>query len=120
MYEKVLETLAYLVPFIGLILGAILAWLVPYLRAGLEAIQKADSWSAWPKFKVGYVSMTLYPLLLIGVQLVTVEGTLDTLMKLSFVAAVLYTYGGARVGHEVVKGIISVMQGHDAALLEEL
>ena len=99
-YETILQNI---VPFIGLLLGAILAWAVPYLRAGLEAVEEADSFAAWPKFKVGYISMTLYPLLLVGIGMLTDKAILDTILGLSFYAAVLYTYGASRAGHEVVK-----------------
>ena len=97
--------LANIVPFIGLLVGAILAWAVPYLRAGLEAVQEADSWSAWPKFKVGYISMTIYPLLIVGVAMLTEVGILEKILALNFINAVLYTYGSARLGHEAVKFI---------------
>ena len=104
MLEAILENLT---PIVGLIVGSILAWAVPYVRAGLEEVQKTDSWAAWPPFKPGYVSMTIYPLVIIGVGMLTEEELLAKILALSFVPAVLYTYGGSRIGHEVVKLAVS-------------
>lgn len=90
-------------PILGLLVGSILSWLIPYLRAGLEKVQETDSWKDWPKFKPGYLAMTAYPLLPIAVSCLTSEGALEAILSLSFINAVLTTYAGARVGHEGIK-----------------
>lgn len=92
-----------LLPVLGLLIGSILSWLVPYLRAGLEKVQETDCWADWPKFKPGYLAMTIYPLFNIGLSCLTEVGALAAILQLDFISAVLITYAGSRLGHEGIK-----------------
>ena len=95
-------------PFVGLFVGALLSWGVPYVRVGLERVKETGNFADWPKFDGRYVALTFYPLFFIAVSILTERGAWDAIKELDFISAVLLTYAGGRFGNEIIKGIRAI------------
>ncbi len=97
-------------PFAGLILGAVLRTLLPYVTTSLECVAQAESWKAWPPFKPSYLVAFLVALAGFGVTFLTVPGALGGFLRWDFVASVALAYTGQDIGRQIVK-VASVLQG---------
>ena len=94
--------LSYVQVFGALALGLALRTLLPYLVAGLEAIQ-AGGWTAWPKFEAKYVASFGLAAIAYAVTLLTVEQALAAVLDMSFVAVVAAAYSGQDLARQAIK-----------------
>ena len=93
-----------------LLLGCALRFLLPYVIAGLEAISKEGKWSAWPSFKPHYLSAFGLSVIGYAVPILTVPGTLKTLIEMHPASVVAIAYSGQDLGRRVLKRVISVVK----------
>lgn len=91
-------------PLVGLLVGAALRTLLPYVSTGLEEVAKAQDWKAWPKFQPSYLAMFALAVIGFGVSFLTVPGAFTGLMAWGFVQAVALAYSGGDIGRQLIKG----------------
>jgi len=90
-------------PFLGLLVGAALRTLLPYIATSLETVAKAESWKAWPPFKPSYLVAFIVAVLAFGVTFVTVPGALQAFVEWQFVASVALAYSGQDISRQIIK-----------------
>lgn len=90
-------------PFLGLLVGAALRTLLPYIATSLEIVAKAENWRAWPRFQPSYLVAFIVAVIGFGVTFLTVPGALLAFLAWEFVPSVALGYGGQDIGRQIVK-----------------
>jgi len=93
---------------VGLIVGAVLKVVVPYLRAGLERVAETGTLASWPPFDWRYVAMFLAPILEFSVAFLTVPGLWVASLSWGFIISTAMAYAGTDIAKEVVKGAAAI------------
>lgn len=86
---------------LGLLLGAALRVIVPYVRSGLQDVAESGNFSGWPRFDFRYLAMFLLPILEYGVAFITIEGLWQGALSWGLIYAVNLGWSGTDIGKEI-------------------
>ena len=88
---------------LGILFGAVLRVIVPYVRSGLQIVAKTGSFAEWPIFDWRYLALVLLPVLEYGVAFLTIEGLWSAALTWGMIYAVQLGWSGSDIGKEIVQ-----------------
>ena len=88
---------------LGILIGALLRVLVPYVRSGLQEVANSGNFTQWPVFDYRYLALVLLPILEYGIAFVTIEGLWTSALSWGMIYAIQLGWSGSDIGKEIVQ-----------------
>lgn len=92
-------------PFVGLLVGAVLRYFVPWIVEGLKRVGEREDWLAFPCLSPKYLSSVVIAVVGFVIAFLTVPGLFEAFCSWGFIPAIALSYSGQALGRDLIKGI---------------
>ena len=92
-----------------LVIGIAIVYFLPYIRRGLQDVEAANGWHAWPKFELRYLTGFILAVIALGMSVLMSPPLWAELVALPWWIAIGFASGGTFIGDKARKSGGSVI-----------